>query len=171
MHIANNTIEANAAVSERRPRLVVADNDPMVRSVLRSLLARLGLDLAAVADGDAAIEAAQPGTSMFLLDLDMPGAGGGLGVCRTLRTRPAYRDVPIAILTGYHDEDLRRRCMEAGATLFLTKPFNPAELLRALAPHLPLDPAAERELARLLDVDRGLRLQDVSTARGRQGVP
>ena len=167
MHIASSTIEESAAVSDRRPRLVVADNDPMVRSVLRSLLARLGFDLAAVADGEGALASAVPGTSMFLLDLDMPGAGGGLGVCRTLRAQAAYRDVPVAILTGFHDEGIRRRSFEAGATLYLTKPFNPAELLRALAPHLPLDAAAERELARVLDVDRGLRLQDVAAARGR----
>ena len=148
-----------------KPRVVVADNDPMIRGVLRSLLARLGLELTAVADGQQAVAAASPDTGMFLLDLDMPG-GGGLGVCRTLRANPDYRDVPIAILTGYHDDDLRERSLAAGATLFLTKPFNPAELLRALSPHLPLDTNATNELSRLIDVDRGLRLQDVAASRG-----
>ncbi len=147
-----------------RPRVVIADNDPMIRGVLRSLLVRLGLDLTAVADGDQALAVASPTPRMFILDLDMPG-GGGLGVCRALRAEPDHREVPIAILTGYHDEDLRRQSMQAGATLFLTKPFNPAELLRALAPHFALDPTATTELSHLLRIDRGLRLQDTTTAR------
>ncbi len=150
--------------STPRPHVVVADNDPIIRGVLRSLLARLGLELTAVADGAQAIQAASPDTSMFLLDLDMPG-GGGLGVCRALREQADYRNIPIAILTGYHDDDQRQRSLSAGATLFLTKPFNPAELLRALAPHLPLDPRAMGELSRLQEIDRGLRLQDTASAR------
>ena len=94
----------------------------------------------------------------------MPG-GGGLGACRALRARPDTRDVPIAILTGYHDDSLRAQSLDAGATLFLTKPFNPAELLRALAPYLVLDAPARSELFRMLELDRGLRLQDTAAAR------
>ena len=146
-------------------RVLVADNDPMIRGVLRSLLTRLGFDPIAVADGEEALAAASPDVGMFLLDLDMPG-GGGLGVCRSLRARPAYRDIPIAILTGYHHDTQRERSREAGATLFLTKPFNPAELLRALSPHLALDARAKTELSRIIGVDRGLQLQDVAVARG-----
>ena len=146
-------------------RVVVADNDPMIRGVLRSLLSRLGLALSAVSDGEQALAAASPATSMFILDLDMPG-GGGLGVCRALRQQAAYREVPIAILTGHHDRTQRERSLDAGATLFLTKPFNPAELLRGLAPYLPLDGSARAEMSRLLEIDRGLRLQDTVAARG-----
>ncbi len=147
-----------------RPRIVIADNDPMIRGVLRSMLARLGLDLIAASDGEGALAAANDEAHLFLLDLDMPG-GGGLAVCRALRAMPAFREVPIAILTGYRDENLRQQCLHEGATLFLTKPFNPAQLLVALAPHLPLDEHGRSELSHLVEIDRGLRLQDVAYAR------
>ena len=66
----------------------------------------------------------------------------------------SFDHVPIAILTGYHEE-----------SLFLTKPFNPAELLRALAPYLPLDNHGRTALSQIVHLDRGLRLQDVAHAR------
>ena len=153
-----------AEAVRERPRVVIADNDPMIRGVLRSMLARLGLELTAAADTAEAVQAATPNAGLFLLDLDMPG-GGGLAVCRMLRAQLAFRDVPIAILTGYRDDALRSQCLGEGATLFLTKPFNPAELLVALAPHLPLDDRGRVELSHLVEIDRGLRLQDAALAR------
>ena len=163
MTCAPDPVSLLAAPDLPRPRVVIADNDPMIRGVLRSMLARLGLDLVATPDGQGALAAATEEARLFLLDLDMPG--GGLGVCRTLRAAPAFRDVPIAILTGHHDDDLRRQCLAEGATLFLTKPFNPAQLLVALAPHLPLDEHGRSELMRLVEFDRGLHLQDVAASR------
>lgn len=142
-----------------RPPVVVADNDPIIRSVLRALLTRLGCEVHAVADASAVREVATPDVGLFVLDLDMP-AGGGLALCRALRARPALRDVPVAILTGHDAPHIRSFCEAAGATLYLTKPFNPAALLRALSPHLPLDDHGRRELRTLIDGDRGLSLQD-----------
>jgi CheY-like chemotaxis protein len=147
-----------------RTKVMIADNDAMIRNVLRSLLTRLGLVLIAVGDADDVMRSATPDISLFLLDLDMPG-GGGLAACRSLRASPVFRTVPIAILTGYDSHPQRQRCYESGATLFLTKPFNPAELLGALSPHLPLDAGASAELDRMRAADRGLRLQDTAIAR------
>lgn len=141
--------------------VVVADNDPIIRSVLRAVFTRLGCEVQAVADAFAVREVAQPDVGLFVLDLDMP-AGGGLAVCRALRTRPALRDVPIVILTGHDAPHVRSFCEAAGATVYLTKPFNPAAFLRALSPYLRLDEQGRRELATLIDGDRGLRLQDAA---------
>ena len=150
-----------------RPIVLVADNDLVLRSVLRSLLTRLGVDVTLATDGAEALDRARRGApaALVLLDLDMPG--GGLAVCRALRADPTYAATPIAILTGYTDEAVRRDSLDTGATLFLTKPFNPAELLGQLAPHLGLTDAARTELARVVEQDRGLRLQDVVVARSR----
>ncbi len=156
-----------AAVSthQSRPVAIVADNDVVLRSVLRSLLARLGVEVLLATDGGEALALANAKqASLVVLDIDMPG-GGGLAVCRALRTDPRYRDTPVAILTGFADEQLRIDSVNAGATVFLTKPFNPAELLRRLAYYLDLDGTARLELARIAEQDRGLRLQDASVAR------
>ena len=139
--------------------VVVADNDPIIRSVLRAVFTRLGCEVHAVADTRAVHEETPPDVGLFVLDLDMP-FGGGLALCRALRARPALQNVPVVILTGHDAPHIRSFCEAAGATLYLTKPFNPAALLRALSPYLPLDAQGRRELATLIDGDRGLRLQD-----------
>ena len=154
-----------AAAIPPRPVAIVADNDIVLRSVLRSLLSRLGVEVLLATDGAEALAMADAKrASLVVLDIDMPG-GGGLAVCRTLRADPRYTDTPVAILTGFSDEQLRLDCLAAGATVFLTKPFNPAELLRRLASYLQLDGTARLELTRIADQDRGLRLQDASVAR------
>lgn len=150
-----------------RTAVLIADNDVVLRSVLRSLFARLDYEVRLAGDGaEAVIEARKGcGVGLVMLDLDMPG--GGLTVCRTLRSDPRFASVPIVILTGYTDPAARGDSLAAGATLFLNKPFNPAELLNALAPYLTLGGAARAELARIVAQDRGLRLQDVVVARAR----
>ena len=150
-----------------RPPVLVADNDLVLRSVLRALFARLGLDVVLASDAAETITQSRQGRRpcLILLDLDMPG--GGLQACRALRADAALADVPIAILTGYTDPAIRDDCLASGATLFLTKPFNPAELLGRLEPCLALSPEARRELAAIVSQDRGLLLQDVVVARTR----
>ncbi len=148
-----------------RPVVIVADNDVVLRSVLRALFARLGFDVALTAEGGTSVASVGQGraAALVVLDLDMPG--GGLASCRTLRADPSFASTPIVILTGHGDEPTRLDCLRAGATLFLTKPFNPASLLTALAPHLPLDDAGRAELAHIVEQDRGLQLRDVIASR------
>ena len=146
-------------MARARVPVVVADNDPIIRSVLRAVFTRLGCEVHAVADASAVREVAAPDIGLFVLDLDMP-FGGGLALCRALRARPALKDVPVVILTGHDAPHIRNFCEAAGATLYLTKPFNPAAFLRALSPYLPLDEQGRRELTTLIDGDRGLTLQD-----------
>ena len=148
-----------------RSSILVADNDIVLRSVLRALFARIGFDVALLAEGGAAVAGAGRGRSLVLavLDLDMPG--GGLAACRALRADPDFIHVPVVILTGYGDEATRRDCLRAGACLFLTKPFNPARLLTEMSPFLPLDVAGRAELAAIVDQDRGIQLRDVVASR------
>jgi CheY-like chemotaxis protein len=146
-------------MGRKRQTVVVADNDPIIRSVLRALFDRLGCEVRAVADAEAAREAAGPDVGLFVLDLDMPG-GGGLDLCRALRGQAAFADVPMVVLTGHAAPHVRAFCEAAGATLYLTKPFNPAALLRAVSPFLDLDAAGEDQLATLISDDRGLQLHD-----------
>ncbi len=151
--------------SAPRSSILVADNDIVLRSVLRALFARIGFDVALLSEGGAAVAGAGRGRSLVLavLDLDMPG--GGLAACRALRADPDFAHVPVVILTGYGDAETRRDCLRAGACLFLTKPFNPARLLTEMAPFLPLDAAGRAELAAIVDQDRGIQLRDVVASR------
>ena len=123
-------------------RAVVVDDDPVIRGILRSTLAGIGLGVHLAADGAAAIALAQRWRAgLFMLDLQMPGANG-LQICRRLRGLPGYQDTPIIILTGHDGARTHAAALAAGASMFLTKPFKPTALLQALAPFLSgQDPA------------------------------
>lgn len=145
--------------------ILIADNDFIIRSVLRSLFIKIGQTVDHVGSGDEALKLAlQKRFDLVILDIDMP-PDGGLHVCRSLRGEAAYAETPIVMLTGLDTADARARSQYAGATLFITKPFNPAELLRLLTPYLQVADTDQAQLAEILNADRGVRVQDAATAQ------
>jgi CheY-like chemotaxis protein len=123
--------------------VIVADNDSMMRGLLRTVLDQPGRTVLLCADGLEAVELAnQTLATLVLLDLRMPRMGG-IEACMRIRELPRYADVPIVILTVFDGEALRRRALMAGATSFLGKPFSRGALLRAIN---PLIEARERKL-------------------------
>lgn len=123
--------------------VIVAENDTMMRGLLRTVLDQPGRTLLLCADGAEAVElAAQTLATLVLLDLRMPRMDG-LEACSQIRALPRYATVPIAILTVFDNEQHKTRAMRAGATAFLAKPFSRDQLLRALAPMIA---ARKREL-------------------------
>jgi CheY-like chemotaxis protein len=115
---------------------IVVDDDPVIRAILRSTLAGIGIGVHLAACGaEASTIARRIKADLFILDLVMPRMNG-LQACRTLRTMEAYGETPIVVLTGHNSEDAQAAAFQAGATMFLAKPFRPAILLKALAPLL-----------------------------------
>jgi CheY-like chemotaxis protein len=126
----------NGAEDPPVEQAIVVDDDPVIRSILRSTLAGIGIGVHLASCGaEANTIARRIKADLFMLDLLMPRMNG-LATCRILRSIPAYADTPIVVLTGHHSEDAQAAAFEAGATMFLTKPFRPAILLQALAPLL-----------------------------------
>ncbi len=110
-------------------RILIVDDDPELRKLLRDYLGRSGYGVEAVADGTAmrrAIEAQQP--DLVILDLMLPGEDG-LVLCRALRAAPGTAALPILMLTARGEETDRIVGLEMGADDYLPKPFNPRELL------------------------------------------
>jgi two-component system, OmpR family, response regulator ResD len=108
-------------------RVLIADDDNVVRDVVRRYLERDGLDVSIAHDGNEALRLL--GTQRIdvaVLDVMMPGPDG-LTLCRTLRQRGDYT-VPVILLTALGEEDDRIAGLEAGADDYLTKPFSPREL-------------------------------------------
>lgn len=70
----------------------------------------------------------------LLLDISMPGIDG-LELCRTVRSLPQFKTLPIIMITARSSEQDKHEGKQAGATAYLTKPFNPKEL-RALIEQL-----------------------------------
>jgi CheY-like chemotaxis protein len=114
--------------------IIVADNDSMMRGLLRTVLEQPGRSLLLRVDGLEAVELAEQNlATMVLLDLRMPRMDG-IEACQQIRELPRYGSVPIVILTVFNGEVLKRRALRAGATAFLAKPFSRVELLREVNP-------------------------------------
>jgi CheY-like chemotaxis protein len=114
--------------------VIVADNDSMMRGLLRTALEQPKRAILLCVDGLEAVElASQTLATLVLLDLRMPKLDG-IEACQQIRALPRYATVPIAILTVFDGEGMKRRALRAGATIFLGKPFSRAALLTALGP-------------------------------------
>ena len=103
------------------PHILVVDDDPAVRDLLREYLGGNDLRVTAAADGAAMLEA----IDLVLLDVRLPGENG-MRLAARLRERAR---VPIILLTGQAEEADRVMGLEVGADDYVTKPFSPRELL------------------------------------------
>ena len=114
--------------------VIVAENDSMMRGLLRTVLEQPRRTILLCADGLEAVElAGQTLATLVLLDLRMPKLDG-IEACRQIRGLPRYATVPIVILTVFDSEAMKRRAQRAGATAFFGKPFSRMALLLALNP-------------------------------------
>jgi DNA-binding response OmpR family regulator len=109
------------------PRVLIADDDIVVRDVVRRYLERDGLDVSIAHDGSEALRLLETEQlDVAVLDVMRPGPDG-LSLCRELRRHGDYR-LPVILLTALGEEDDRIAGLEAGADDYLTKPFSPREL-------------------------------------------
>ncbi len=135
--------------------ILIADDDPVARTVLGKTLVRLGHTVAAMDNGTAAIDTllADDGPRFAILDWMMPGADG-LTVCRAVRQRPTPY-VYVILLTSRDSPADMVEGLDAGADDFLSKPFDAVELRARLR-------SGERVLAlqsNLLEVQAALEHQ------------
>jgi two-component system chemotaxis response regulator CheY len=117
--------------ADSRQSVLVVDDDPFIRKLITTTLEDVAaIDLHEAGDGIEAIEVARARRpTLVFLDVDMP-ALDGIDACRRLRADPITREATIVMLTAAHGDTIERRAEDAGADLFLTKPFSPLDLLR-----------------------------------------
>ncbi len=146
-------------------RVLVVDDEPQIRRVMRMTLTAQGYETVEARSGEEALEQfREHRPDLVLLDLNMPGMGG-LETCRLLRTGS---EVPIIILTVRNTEEEKVQALDAGADDYVTKPFGMSELLariRAALRRAPLAPGAgpRRVTSEDFEVDfetRNVRVRD-----------
>jgi len=109
--------------------VLVADDDADIRDLVAFKLEQAGLEVVAVADGQAALEQARARQPMLaVLDVSMPGLSG-IDVCRMLRADPATAGMLIIMLTARVQERDVEGGFSAGADDYVTKPFSPRALV------------------------------------------
>ena len=112
-------------------RILIAEDETIIRLDLRSLLEGAGLEVCAEArDGAEAVELERSELpDLAILDVKMPRLDGIEAAKRILDERP----IPIVMLTAYGQEELVSRAIEAGVFGYLVKPFRETDLLPAIA--------------------------------------
>lgn len=104
-------------------RILVADDDPTARLLMRAALEKAGFQPLLASDGEEALHLfRQNACDMVLLDVEMPGING-FDVCAALR-REVGAELPIIMVTAMDDVDSIQRAFDSGATDFLAKPVN-----------------------------------------------
>lgn len=113
-------------------RVLLVDDEPMLRSALRQYLEFAGHDVDEAPDGDDALEQVRrQRPDIIVSDVLMPGRDG-MSLCRELRADPEFADVPFLFITARNTQsDLFDEIARVGAGC-VTKPFEPDHLLAAI---------------------------------------
>ena len=120
-------------------RILVVDNEPQIRRVMRTTLIPEGFEVDDAKSGDEALEHLRSEKyDLILLDINMPGMTG-LETCRAIR---AISDMPIIMLTVHNAEKDKVEALDAGADDYVTKPFGIEELLARIRATLRRSPAS-----------------------------
>jgi len=109
--------------------ILSVDDSASMRQMIRLTLSGAGYQVIEAVDGqDGLAKAKAGGINMVLTDLYMPKLDG-LSLIRELRALPAFRGVPIVFLSTESDDAKKKEAKAAGATAWITKPFQQAQLL------------------------------------------
>jgi len=118
--------------SARRPRVLVLEDNPESRLLLRHLL-RKDFDAVIVSTADEAIAAGQSGgVDVALLDINLGEKRTGVDVLVALRDAPAFGETPALACTAYALPGDREEFLSAGFADYVSKPFVKAELIETL---------------------------------------
>jgi two-component system KDP operon response regulator KdpE len=146
-------------------RILVVDDEPQIRRVMRTTLTSQGYIVTDARTGEEALERLREDKpDLILLDINMPGMGG-LETCRVIR---GSSDAAIIMLTIRNTEQDKVDALDAGADDYIMKPFNTRELLariRAALRRLPLAPDSGPPVIRTGDIELDLAARRL-TVRG-----
>lgn len=120
------------ALTDARPRILVVEDEEDIAFILRFLLERNGYEVDHAADGRQALErVAGTPPAAVLLDIMLP-YHDGIEIVARLRADAAWKHVPVLMLTAKAREVDIVRALELGADDYVTKPFQPEEVLARL---------------------------------------
>jgi CheY-like chemotaxis protein len=116
-------------VTQSSRRILVADDDPVIRHLVTNIVKREGYTPVVVNDGREAIRLLQTDANFkaAIFDMMMPHVEG-IEIIRHMRTENRLMRIPAMMITSEHDLKLMTNSFEAGATVFLPKPFTTAQL-------------------------------------------
>jgi len=123
-------------------RILVVDDDPQIRRVLRTTLVAQGYEVDDARNGEEALERMRSQKpDLIILDVNMPGMSG-IEVCKVLKEQAAKegRTVAVWLMTGAPTSEGEKAALEAGALILLAKPFNVPDLLHRIETEIGMPP-------------------------------
>ena len=112
--------------------ILTVDDSTSMRQMVKATLQSAGYDVVEAADGQEALEWARGNTvDLVISDVNMPRMDG-ITLVGQLRALPSYRLTPLLLLTTESSQEKKMEGKRAGATGWIVKPFNPAQLLTTL---------------------------------------
>jgi diguanylate cyclase (GGDEF)-like protein len=145
---------APIASNEMTQQLLIIDDSPLIHALVRARLGGEPVRITGAESGAQGLELARNSPpDLILLDVDMPEMDG-FEVCRQLKADPTIKHVPVVFLTAAATPDQKLRGLELGATDYIAKPFDPAELKARVRASLRSERimALERRRSRVLEM-------------------
>jgi len=139
-------------------KILIVDDDPNVALLVKMTLSKqVGFSLEIAENGHEALEKIEKEPpDLVLLDLMMPGIDG-IEVCRRIKNDKKTKYIPVLMLTAKRDAADMILGMEVGANDYITKPFNPEELVARVRVHLRIK-ALEKEAAAKAELETALEM-------------
>jgi twitching motility two-component system response regulator PilG len=137
------------------PVVLVVDDSPTIRKIVEITLKRQGVQVVTAPSGVIALAAiANTPPQLILLDIMLPKVNG-YQICQIIRRNPEYKHIPVVMLSGKDGVFDKVRGRLVGATEYITKPFEPRDLLRVVQKYVQF--GAEADGARRGAVPIGAR--------------
>jgi two-component system, sensor histidine kinase and response regulator len=123
---------------KHEPAVLIVDDNPSNLELLYEVLDDAGFEVLVSQNGEGALKRAEHShPDLLLLDVMMPGMDG-FETCQRLKAHAATKDIPVIFMTALADTDDKVKGFEAGAVDYVTKPFQPVEVLMRIKTHLTL---------------------------------
>ena len=117
-------------------RILVVEDQPDNRRIMRDLLASVGYEMIEAIDGEAGVRLAdEQRPELILMDIQLPGLDG-YEATRRIKAEPELRAIPIIVVTSYALSGDDAKARAAGADDYVAKPFSPRQLLAMIRKHL-----------------------------------
>ena len=142
-------------------RILVVDDDREVVRLIRAYLEQAGFEVLAAYDGDTAVHVIRrERPDLLLLDLMLPGKDGW-AITRLVRAEPSLAHIPIIMLTARVDDTDKIVGLELGADDYVTKPYNPREVVARVRARLRQPDVAPPQTLRAGGLEMDVRRRDV----------
>jgi len=146
VRIARRPAEVRKPADGQKPTILVVDDDPDLQKLLGMYLKLEGFVVRPATNRDAVLIGLRtpPMPALVLLDVQMPDANG-FDILAKLRLHPALKTLPVIMLTGETTRESVLKGLRGGADGYVTKPFEPENVVKAIKAVLGLNPPPEEK--------------------------